>query len=383
MNQNDFVIADPHVVYYDAVLSSPWTQSDHPQLPGRGDWSTYRCASKDIIVGVVTHRYNRQNRRLEIRAYFIGEHPIFRDLEPTRVMLIILCSQAYQSGGSMELFFEQGIPFDVRQLIERHAGEQLSGHQQVVPENLARRLYAILSDFSLDMCDRIESEVPVELVCFNTYRGTWTSNHIKSLIQRGVSLTWIFMNRPDPLQQPARYAHLINHLRGVMIEEYALHRLADRKLGVSAGKRISRIDENGETWYFSEYALQIPGEDSQNQLESDSFVKLTPHERFCLIPVVAHSSQSIIYNLECDIERANQFATTGKSIIVVPLDFIYLADDVRNKYKMATRAAGHFLLIVGLTMAQLLTEAEFNLAITAAQADEGEVEDINAIRYAD
>ena len=191
------------------------------------------------------------------------------------------------------------------------------------------------------------------------------------------------MNRPSPLQQPARYAHLINHLRAVMMEEYALHRLADRKLGVSAGKRITRTDENGETSYFSEHTLHVTVGNNQNQIESDSFVELAPHENFYLIPVVAHSSMSIINNLEGDIKRANKFIDAGKSIIVVPLDFIFLPDNIRKNYKSTIKSAGHSLLVVGLTMAQLLTEAEFNLAITAAQADESEVEDINAIRYAD
>ena len=58
MDRKKFVIADPHVVYYDAVRSSPWTQSDHTRLPGKGDWSTYRYAVKDIILGVVTQQYN-------------------------------------------------------------------------------------------------------------------------------------------------------------------------------------------------------------------------------------------------------------------------------------------------------------------------------------
>jgi len=379
-----FVVADPHVVYYDAVLNSPWNQSEEGILPSRDDWSTYRYAVKDIIVGIATHRYNRQTRRLEIRAYFIGEHPIFRELEPTKAMMIVLCSQAYQSGGTMGLFFEQGIPFDVRQLIEHHLGEQISGHQLLLPQDLSIKLYATLSDFSPEMQARIEAEeVPVELVCFNTYRGTWSSNHIKSLIQRGVPLRWIFMNRPNPLQYPVIYAHLINHLRAVVMEEYAIHRLADRKMGVSTGKRIVRTDIDGEACYTSKYVLEIPDPQAESHFETDSFVRLERQERFCLVPIVSHSSYSIYNTLERDLVRAAEKAHIGRPIFVVPLDFIYLPDDVRSSYRATLGQAGYFLVVVGLTMSQLLAEVELNLAVTAAQIEDSEVESINADRYAD
>lgn len=375
------VIPDPHVVYYDAVRNSPWNLDG--RLPSKDDWSTFRYAVKDIILGVVTHRYNRQTRRLEIRAYFIGEHRIFRELEPTRVMMIVLCSQAYQSGGTMELFFEQGIPFDVRQLIEVRLGEQVSGHEKLLSQELAIKLYSALSDFTSEMRTRIESEVPVELVCFNTYRGVWSSNHIKSLIQHGVPLRWIFMNRPDPLRTPVIYAHLLNHLRTVMMEEYAIHRLADRKLGVSAGKRITRVDQDNETYYLSDYPLEISDRQSNNQLDTDSFVSLERQEKFHLLPIVPHSPNSIPNSLKRDLDRAEKKTHLGRPIIVVPLDFIYLSESVRIAYKRAVRNSDCFLLITGLTMAQLLAEAEFNLAITAAQMDENEVEVVNADRYAD
>jgi hypothetical protein len=378
-----FVVADPHVVYYDAVLNSPWNQSDEGRLPSRDDWSTYRYAVKDIIVGIATHRYNRQTRRLEIRAYFIGEHPVFRELEPTKAMMIILCSQAYQSGGTMELFFEQGIPFDVRQLIEYHLGEQIPGHRRLISGELSRRLYAALSDFSPEMQARIEAEVPIELVCFNTYRGIWSSNHIKSLVQRGISLDWIFMSRPSPLRTPAIYAHLLSHLCAAITEEYALHRLANRKLGSSAGKQIVRTDEDGETYYTSDYTLEIPDPQVRSHFETDSFVRLERRERFYLVPIVPHSSHSIYYTLDRDLTRAKEKAHIGKPILVAPLDFIYLPDVARNSYRAAVEQASFFLLVIGLTMSQLLAEVEFKLTVTAAQIDDSEVESFNVDRYAD
>ena len=255
--KHDFIVLDPHVVFMDAVLNSPWNESG--TLPGRDDWSTYRLASKDIVVGIATHRYNRQARRLDIRAYFVGEHPIFHSMEPTRVLFIMLCSQAYQSGGSLDLYFEQGIPFDVRMLVEERLLERISGHEKLLPGDLSRRLYADLSEFSTEMQSQIfAEEIPIELVCFNTYRGNWSSGQIRSLAERGVRLGWIFKNRIDPIENPAAYEHLLNHLRAVIMEEYALYRIADRKMGVSAGKKIFRAGSGDNLHFWSESELKLP-----------------------------------------------------------------------------------------------------------------------------
>ena len=65
------------------------------------------------------------------------------------------------------------------------------------------------------------------------------------------------------------------------------------------------------------------------------------------------------------------------------MDFIYLPGPLQTEYRDRLYQAGAQLLIVGLTVAQLLSEVEFSLAITAAQMDPDEVDMINVDRYPD
>src|ERR1017187_4952448 len=81
-----FWVPDACTVFRDALSFTPWTD-EGGSLPQRGDWSTYRLASKDIILGVVTHRFNATTKSLDVRSYFSGEHPIFQELEPTRALM--------------------------------------------------------------------------------------------------------------------------------------------------------------------------------------------------------------------------------------------------------------------------------------------------------
>ncbi len=383
-----FVVADPHIVDFDAVFTSPWNQKDQKTLPNRDDWSTYRCASKDIIIGSVTHRYNRQMHRLDVRAYFNGEHPIYCDLEPTRILLIVLLSQVYQAGGSLELFFEQGLPLDVRELIERRLGVIISGHEKILRPELAKKLYLSLSDLPPELFNRIEAELPgeTEKVCFSTFRGTWSSNQIKTLIQRGVPLRYIFSTRPSPLRNPAIYSHLLDHIRAVLMEDFAIHRLANRTWGVNNGKQILRTDTKYGAYYLCSDTLYISDTHTTSLIENDSFVDIAASTQFCLVPVNMHSMVTIMQNLG-DIVKQAEKSTLGHPVIVVPLDFIYLNNDqeksLRKKFKTTVKGVGGSLLVVGMTMAQLLTEAERNLAMTSVQEgdEEGEMDYVD--RYPD
>lgn len=371
-----FVVADPHTVYHDAVLHSPWNHDGGGHLPERDDWSTYRYTVKDIILGVATHRFNKNTRRLEIRAYFVGEHPIFKELEPTKAMLVVFFCQAYQSGGTLELYFENGIPFDVRTLIEIRLGEIVSGHDQLIPSELGKKLFAALSDFSIGYQNIIQAQnVDMDMVCFNTYRGTWSPNHIKTLIQRGVPLRWLFKRKPEPVMQQIVYVHLVNHLRAAILEEYAVRRMEDRQMGESLGNHITYIADHSFPHYFSQSELHID--------DGETWISIPANEKFCLTPVIPRSSQSIYDSLESDLGRALMAADHGVPILVLPMDFIYLPVDLCNEYRMKARENGVQWVVVGLTSAQLLSEVEMSLSLTASQADPDEVDQINVDRYPD
>lgn len=374
--EQDFVVADPHHVYYDAVMHSPWNHDGGGHLPQRDEWSTYRYTVKDIILGIATHRFNKNTRRLEIRAYFIGEHPLFRELEPTRAMLTVLFCQSYQSGGSLDIFFEHGIPFDIRLLIEQTVGYFLSGHDQLIPGEVGSKVFAALSSLSTEIQERIAAQnVDIDTVCYNTYRGTWLPNHIRSLLQNGIPLRWIFKSRPDPLSNPLAYNHLITHVKAALLTEYAVRRLEDRQMGESLANAIHRVDDRQNTWYWSSENIVIPDEEST--------IRITPQSLFCLIPVVPKSTGSLYSELQSDLARAHAAAESGIPILAVPLDYIYLDEQLQKKYYRTITESGFQLAVVGLTSSQLLSEAEFNLSVTAAQADPDEVDMINVDRYPD
>jgi len=367
-------VPDSCTVFRDALSFTPWTE-EGGSLPQRGDWSTYRLASKDIILGVVTHRFNATTKSLDVRSYFCGEHPIFKELEPTRALVVMLLCQAFQAGNSLQINFEQGVPFDVRTLIEERTGKTISGHTTFLARDITEPLFISLSGISPGLQARIKDQgVGVGTVCYQIFRGTWSSFQINALLDRGVPLTWLFRKSPHAVGSPAPYLHLAHHLCAVLLEEYALKRLENRQFGETTSKRVSVIEGEYLASYVAEQSLQIDSPDGAVQIAGGA--------PFVLIPLLIHGTAGAAKTIHEGLDRGCRLPEDKLPLLVMPMDFLYgttagigVADLLRNSKTN--------WIIVGQTMAQLSAEVEQKLAITAEQMDENEVDVSNVDRHTD
>ncbi len=370
-----FIISDPCTVFRDALHYTSWTEKGG-SLPQREDWSTYRLASKDIILGVATHQFNSTSRRLDVRAYFCGEHPIFEELEPTRAMIAVLLCQSYQSGNSLEINFEHGIPFDVRALIERHLGKVISGHETLLTDEVTLPLFISICGLSKDLQSRLESQrVPIAAICFSIFRGTWSSLQVNALLERGIPLAWLFRRPPNAIHSPLPYYHLVQNLRAVLLEEYAIKRLENRQFGDSTSKRINAYSGEFFTGYVSDLPLEASGDDSS--------VQIPARQPFLIRPILPLSPEASLDAVAKSLPSFSRLGNGWQPLIVLPMDFFYASGQGQKSCIANMRNAGIQWLIVGQTMAQLASEIDQKLAITAAQIDDDEVDAFNVDRHTD
>jgi hypothetical protein len=365
-------VPDACTVFRDALSFTPWTD-EGGSLPQRGDWSTYRLASKDIILGVVTHRFNATTKSLDVRSYFCGEHPIFKELEPTRALMVMLLCQAFQTGNSLQINFEQGVPFDVRTLIEDPTGKTVSGHTSFLSRDVTEPLFIALSGISSGLQVRIKDQgVGVGTVCYQIFRGTWSSFQINALLDRGVPLTWLFRKSPHAIENPARYLHLTLHLCAVLLEEYALKRLENRQFGETTSKRISLLEGESPVSYAAEQPLEMDSEHGAVQIAAGC--------PFVLLSLLLHATTRASKTISEAIDRAARLPEDKRPLFVMPMDCLYGdGDGIRSRFGESKNN----WLIVGQTMAQLSSEVEQKLAITAEQMDENEVDASNVDRHTD
>jgi hypothetical protein len=167
----------------------------------------------------------------------------------------------------------------------------------------------------------------------------------------------------------------MNHLQAVLLQEYAVRRLEDRQMGESLGNPIRRVDTDRYAYYISETGLPITDDETK--------INIPPQDPFCLIPIIPKSVNSINHQLRIALKRANEAGIGAHPVFVLPMDFIYLDDDLQKKYIDEIKRGGAQLIVVGLTTAQLMTEAEFNLSVTAAQSDPDDLDFTNVDRYPD
>lgn len=372
-DQIPFVVPDPITVIHDALHYTSWTDSGG-SLPQRGDWSTFRLASKDLLLGIATHRFNSTTRQLDIRAYLTGEHPIFKELEPSRGMMAVLLCQSYQTGNSLELNFEQGVPFDVRTLIEQHIGRVISGHETLLTEEVSLPLFVSICGLSENLQSRIkDGGVSIASICYNIFRGTWSALQVNSLLTRGIPLEWLFRRSPNPIEHAAPYTYLMQNLRAVLLEEYALKRLEDRQFGESISRRLLKVDDSDNN-YRSCDAIEASGEDIS--------VQIAAGDEFSILSVLTATPNTCLYSVAERLIGLSEFSARNV-LVALPMDFAYVSDDQRLAALQLIESHGYGWLVVGQTMAQLFSEAEQKLAITSAQADDDEVDIRNVDRHTD
>jgi len=117
--------------------------------------------------------------------------------------------------------------------------------------------------------------------------------------------------------------------------------------------------------------------------DGGSYVEIPQRARFCLFPLIPRSVRSLHYSLEDDLARIRELMLVGRLVFVVPMDFIYLPHSLRGEYRSGILRSGVQLPAVGVMIAQLLSEVELNLPVTAAQIDLDEVDIIKVDRYPD
>lgn len=367
-------VPDAHTVFRDALSFTSWT-IEGGSLPQRGDWSTYRLAAKDIILGVVTHCYNATTRTLDVRSYFCGEHPLFKDLEPTRALVVMLLCQAFQTGNSLQLNFEQGVPFDVRTLIEERTGKIISGHASVLSREITEPLFVSLSGISSRLEARIKDHgVGVGTVCYQIFRGTWTALQINALLDRRIPLAWLFRKTPHAVGNTVLYMHLVSHLCLVLLEEYALKRLENRQFGETTSRRVSVVEGASLSTYVAEQTLTVASDDGVVDIPSNS--------PFTLVPLLFHTTAETPQLVRDGVARLQRVPEGTRGVLVLPMDILSDAALGTESLDLLKSTKADWL-IVGQSMAQLSAEVEQKLAITAEQIDENEVDAANVDKHTD
>ncbi|MEA3359192.1 MAG: SMI1/KNR4 family protein [Thermodesulfobacteriota bacterium] len=230
--------------YHMGELSYGYDHKDGGQLPRSHAWRPYRFCVQDVILGITTIRHDRKYNRLEVDVFLTARIPEYKEDSGCRALTLILLSDAYKSGGSMEIKFSEHVeggkvPYELCELASS-LGVNLSHIKNggITPKE-AKELYLSLSGFRDDVSKQImelegEGKLRAASVCYAMHHGVWTAPEIETIL---------FSSRfPDTILTgsfPAEAWHLFHHDlfhgRNALMGGYLDRKLTGREHNVQEG----------------------------------------------------------------------------------------------------------------------------------------------------
>ena len=175
-----------------ANLSFSYDHKDGGQLPRSHVWRPYRFCIQDVIFGITVIRHDRSRNRLDVDLFLTAFIPEYPAESGCRALCLILLSDAYNSGGSLEIKFSKQVeggrlPRELVQLARSLNVSLDHAAQGGITPREAKRFYLALSGFSDPTRDKIlqledEGRLSSASVCFGLHHGVWTIPELEVIL---------------------------------------------------------------------------------------------------------------------------------------------------------------------------------------------------------
>jgi len=278
-------------------ISFQYDHKEGGQLPRSHVWRPYRFCVQDVVLGLTVIRHDRKYNRLEVDVFLTAEIPEYEYDSGCRALALILLSDAYKSGGSMEIRFTKHVeggkvPDELCQMADRLGIRLSHARQGGISPAEAKRLYLALSDFSKKVADKVmsledEGRLSAASVCYAMHHGVWTAPEI-DIILHGSRFPESILTG----SLPAEVWHLFQH--DLLIGRNAL-------TGAYLDRQLSRREHSIEEQKQSESQTIVELEDDERSLQIDfepkhwaKIYRLGPDEKPIAIPWLHNPSRPLM-----------------------------------------------------------------------------------------
>jgi hypothetical protein len=341
-------------------MENPAFSYDHKtggQIPRSHMWRPYRFCVQDVILGITVIRHDQRHNRLETDVFLTAEIPEYKSDSGCRALALILLSDAYQSGGSMEIRFTHNVeggrvPAELCEMASEIGVELAHRDQGGITPKEAKTLYMALSDFDEEVRERIlkldeEGRLSAASVCYALHHGVWMAMEIDMIVKSSLF--------PDTILTggfPAEACHLFQHdlfiARNAMMSGYLDRQLRRREHLPSAtaeGDKIFELEdderdvkcafvaEHGVLKFANKEEMPMP----VPWLDRASSAMEIPSGNALWVFAKARDNEDLLGNFGTDIDEAiefkkNVYGDNGRVCILVTSDFKRLQlDDLKNR----------------------------------------------------
>lgn len=168
------------------------------------DWKVIRSCVHDYVTGLSAFRHNEQFNGLEVDVFIATDHPDYEPGHGIKALTLLLLSDAYKNGASMEFRFtrydhnsqtrvKDRIPHQLVNLFNENGVTLSKKEQGIITQFEAVSLYAHLVGLTTDVIEKIkeyqnEERLSLKGVCFLISSRLWAIDEAK----------WILFNTPRP-----------------------------------------------------------------------------------------------------------------------------------------------------------------------------------------
>ena len=345
------------------------------RLPRSHVWRPYRFCIQDVIFGVTVIRHDKMYNRLEVDVFLTAWIDEYEKESGCLALGLIILSDAYKSGGSMEIKFTENVengkvPKELVDLAKKKGvflNKDNADHGGISPHD-AKKLYMALTGLNTKTVNKISEldklgKLSSASVCYAIHHGAWTKEELEVILFMGVAPESILTG-----SCPVELWHL--YLQDLQIGRTALMATyLERQLRTRIHRPSLSVDEtdNGEI---------IELEDDEREVEVEfiaeicgkNYVLGSSEEENVPVPWLEHGLDEILLDqkkkltvllrardvdgLRCNLGNDLQKATSrlcdnydGQVCIMVPADFRRLENEERLGFAATAKKSGVGIII--------------------------------------
>ena len=325
-------------------------QYDHKEggrLPRSHVWRPYRFCVQDIILGITVIRHDQRYNRLDVDVFLTSEIPEYEADSGCHALALILLSDAYKSGGSMEIKFTEHVeggsaPLELCRLAKKLEVDLKHADKGGITPKEAKELYLALSGLRPEIREKVlamenEKRLSAASVCYALHHGVWTAQELEVIL---------YSSRfPDTILKgsfPAEAWHLFHHDlfcgRNALMGGYLDRRILRREHAVKEADdnayKVVELEEDErevEISFDADYCAKIY-RNAENDamripwLHNELQQGIPANDQRLLVLLRARDTEDMKLRLDHDLKQAiqlkvNKAGTNDIVCIMLPSDY--------------------------------------------------------------
>ncbi len=313
------------------------------KLPRKHQSRSYRFCVQDVVLGITVLSLNQINQ-VEVDVFLTASIPEYESDSGARALALMLISEAFHSGGTMEIKFTKNVesghvPQELVHLASNVGVEFSNINEGIISSSETIQFYIALTGFSPQMRELLRSldesgRISAVQVCYSIQRGIWERSEVEAIVLTAPNSARLLSGWGKPEYRHLNFQDVVNG-RGAVLYGNLLRHLRARSH--SLGEKLTLLEDDDRelevsldgdsyaaTFLCQQEDIKIPWLfKTKNEPMPENWDKNSAGRPFTVM-IRARDGLDLMQNLSRDLYQAGQIHEenqTGPVYVLVPRDF--------------------------------------------------------------